>query len=51
MLIGAAGYPRWRSWRRWVWVRFGVLLVAFVVGQWYWIDVLWRFVPPTDFPP
>ena len=32
-------------------VRFGMLLVAFVVGQWYWIDVLWRFVPPTDFPP
>ena len=51
VLIGAAGYPRWRTWRRWVWVRFGVLLVAFVVGQWYWIDVLWRFVPPTDFPP
>ncbi len=20
-------------------------------GQWYWIDILWRFVPPTDFPP
>ena len=42
---------RWRTWRRWVWVRFGVLLVAFVVGQWYWIDILWRFVPPTDYPP
>ena len=51
VLIGAAGYPRWRSWRRWVWVRFGVLLVAFVIGQWYWIDILWRFIPPTDFPP
>jgi hypothetical protein len=51
VLIGAAGYPRWRSWRRWVWVRFAVLLVAFVIGQWYWIDILWRFIPPTDYPP
>ena len=51
VLIGAAGYPRWRSWQRWAWVRFGVLLVAFVIGQWYWIDILWRFIPPTDFPP
>ena len=31
--------------------RAGVLLVGFVIGQWYWLDVLWRFVPPTDFPP
>jgi len=39
--------------RRWatVGVRSGVVLVAFVVGQWYWIDVLWRFVPPSDYPP
>lgn len=51
VLIGAAGHPRWSSWRRWAWVRFVVLLVAFVVGQWYWIDILWRFIPPTDFPP
>ena len=51
VLIGAAGYPRWRTWRRWAWVRFGVLLAAFVVGQWYWIDILWRFIPPTDYPP
>jgi hypothetical protein len=51
VLIGAAGHARWRGWRRWAWVRFAVLLVAFVVGQWYWIDILWRFVPPTDFPP
>jgi len=51
VLIGVAGRPLWRSWARWAWVRFGVLLVAFVIGQWYWIDVLWRFVPPTDYPP
>ncbi|MDQ2758664.1 MAG: hypothetical protein M3Y71_19245 [Actinomycetota bacterium] len=48
VLVGVAG-PR----RRWaaVGLRAGVVLVAFVVGQWYWIDLLWRFVPPTDFPP
>jgi hypothetical protein len=51
VLIGAGGYPLWRTWRRWVWVRFAVLMVAFVVGQWYWIDILWRFIPPTDYPP
>lgn len=51
VLIGAAGRPLWRRWERWAWVRFGVLLVAFVVGQWFWIDILWRFVPPTDYPP
>ncbi len=51
ILIGAAGRPLWRSWARWAWVRFGVLLVAFVVGQWYWIDILWRFIPPSDYPP
>ena len=51
ILIGVAGRPRWRSWARWAWVRFGVLLAAFVVGQWYWIDILWRFIPPSDYPP
>ena len=34
-----------------LWAVRVVLIVAFVVGQWYWIDVLWRFVPPTDLPP
>jgi hypothetical protein len=51
VLIGAAGRPLWKRWERWAWVRFGVLLLAFVVGQWFWIDILWRFVPPTDYPP
>lgn len=51
VMIGVAGRPRWVGWGRLALVRFGVLLVVFVVGQWYWIDVLWRFVPPTDFPP
>jgi hypothetical protein len=51
VLVGVAGRPGWRTWERWARVRLGVLLVAFVVGQWYWIDILWRFVPPTDYPP
>lgn len=51
VLIGVAGAPRWAGWQRWVPVRWVLVLVAFLVGQWYWIDVLWRFVPPTDYPP
>lgn len=37
------------------WVRLLVravpLLVLFVIGQYWWTDVLWRFVPPSDYPP
>lgn len=51
VMIGVAGYPRWSGWQRLAVMRFWVLLALFVIGQWYWIDVLWRFVPPTDFPP
>ena len=34
-------------------VRAGPLLVLFVVGQYYWTDILWRYIPsPTgDYPP
>lgn len=34
-------------------VRAVPLLVLFVVGQYYWTDILWRYVPsPTgDYPP
>jgi len=35
----------------WVAVRAVVITALFVVGQWYWVDTLWRFVPPTDYPP
>lgn len=48
VLLGVAG-PR-RHWG-WVWARAVVLVGAGVVAQWYWVDVLWRFVPPTDYPP
>lgn len=27
------------------------LLVLFVWWQWWWTDTLWRFVPPSDYPP
>jgi hypothetical protein len=27
------------------------LLVLFVLGQYWWTDILWRFVPPSDYPP
>ena len=51
VVIGVAGRARPTSRTPWVLARGGILLVGFVVGQWYWIDVLWRFVPPTDYPP
>ena len=28
-----------------------VLAVLCVVGQYYWTDILWRFIPPSDYPP
>ncbi len=49
VVVGAAGPrrgPRWATW-----LRASMVLVAFVVGQWYWTDILWRFIPPTDYPP
>lgn len=48
VLVGVGGERR--HWG-WVWARTALLLVVGVVGQWYWVDVLWRFVPPTDYPP
>ncbi len=49
--IGVGSVER-RAGTAWVrWLRAGVLLVAFVIGQWYWIDILWRFIPPSDYPP
>lgn len=41
---------RGTSWQRLLW-RAVPLLVLFVVGQYWWTDTLWRFVPPTDLPP
>ncbi len=46
------GSVRRRASLRWLReLRAVVLFVAFVIGQWYWIDILWRFIPPTDYPP
>jgi hypothetical protein len=51
VMIGVGSVERRPStaWLRWL--RTGVLLVAFLVGQWYWVDILWRFIPPSDYPP
>jgi len=51
VLLGSAGRRRGRDGHAWMALRAAVLLVLFVGGQWYWTDVLWRFVPPTDYPP
>lgn len=51
VLVGAGWADgRRRTWR-WLLVRGGPLLVLFVAGQWWWTDALWRFVPPSDYPP
>lgn len=53
VMVGAAGADRRGSvWPRLL-VRAVPLLVLFVVGQYYWTDILWRYVPsPTgDYPP
>lgn len=48
------GPPRPNQWR---WPRLGSLVAtvlitaACVIGQYFWTDGLWRFVPPTDWPP
>ncbi len=53
VMVGAG----WADRRGTTWTRLLVravpLVVAFVVGQYYWTDILWRYVPsPTgDYPP
>jgi hypothetical protein len=32
-------------------VRTAPWLVVFVAGQYIWVEELWRFVPPSDYPP
>lgn len=36
---------------RWLGWRTGFLILAGLAGQVWWVWALWRFVPPTDFPP
>lgn len=52
VVVLGAGWAdrRGNTWTRLL-VRAVPLLVAFVVGQYFWTDVLWRFVPPSDYPP
>lgn len=51
VMTGAGSRRRKHTREPRIWLRAGLLLVAFLIGQWYWIDILWRFVPPTDYPP
>ncbi|MEO8555572.1 MAG: hypothetical protein ABI474_02780 [Actinomycetota bacterium] len=37
--------PRWMGWRT------GLLILAGLAGQVWWVWALLRFVPPTDYPP
>lgn len=48
---GPPGPDQWRRPRSWVIVLTALVVVASIAGQWWWTDGLWRFVPPTDWPP
>jgi hypothetical protein len=51
VMVGAGWVDRrGNGWVR-VLVRTLPLLVLFVWGQYWWTDELWRFVPPSDYPP
>jgi hypothetical protein len=52
VVVLGAGWAdaRGNGWRRLLW-RAVPLLVVFVAGQYWWTDELWRFVPPSDYPP
>ncbi|WP_323096587.1 hypothetical protein [Intrasporangium sp. YIM S08009] len=53
VVVGAG----WQDRRGTTWTRLLLravpLLVLFVVGQWFWADILWRYVPSPngDYPP
>jgi hypothetical protein len=48
---GPPGPDEWRVPRIRVLAATVVVLAACVVGQYLWVDGLWRFVPPSDWPP
>ncbi len=52
VVVLGAGWAdrRGNGWGRLLW-RAVPLLVVFVVCQYWWTDELWRFVPPSDYPP
>ena len=52
VVVLGAGWAdrRGNGWGRLLW-RAVPLLVVFVLCQYWWTDVLWRFIPPSDYPP
>jgi len=46
--VGGGWSGRASGWLRW---RTGILILAGLAGQVWWVWALLRFVPPTDFPP
>ena len=52
VVVLGAGWAdrRGNGWGRLLW-RAVPLLVVFVACQYWWTDELWRFVPPSDYPP
>jgi len=51
IMVGAGWADRrGNTWGRLL-VRGLPLLVLFVIGQYWWTDELWRFIPPSDYPP
>ncbi|MDN5766913.1 MAG: hypothetical protein L0H96_13465 [Humibacillus sp.] len=52
VVVLGAGWAdrRGNGWTRLL-LRAVPLLVIFVIGQYWWTDELWRFVPPSDYPP
>lgn len=50
VLVGGGWVGRHQS-RRSLAIRTGVLVALGIVSQWVWLDWLWRFIPPSDYPP
>jgi hypothetical protein len=52
IVVLGAGWAdrRGNTWRQLL-IRAVPLLVLFVIGQYWWTDALWRFIPPSDYPP
>lgn len=48
---GPAGPDQWRRPQPYVVAATVIVLAASIAGQYLWTDELWRFVPPSDWPP
>jgi hypothetical protein len=51
VMIGAGWSDRRGNSTVRVLVRTAPWLVVFIAGQYVWTEELWRFVPPSDYPP